>query len=285
MALSPGQKYAIINADDFGFSPLVSRGIIRAHCKGILTSTTLAANMPSAEASVEMLCDAPKLAVGVHLNCTQGPALSKMGQEMLATANGVMNYTAAGIIKACLCRPRLIDAIEAEFDAQIRWLLDHGIVPTHLDSHRHSHAFPPIFRRVLKLTRRYDIRFVRRCRENLPGGSWPASSAKQRRVRRVLNVMTGVDGLFGGRAAWATRGTWGIEHTGLVDADWLTRAARAIAPGVTEIMTHPGIDGDLGASMTRLRHSREQELAALCAPDVARAMQDHGITLVNYGQL
>jgi chitin disaccharide deacetylase len=168
MDLSPGQKYVIVNADDFGFSPLVSLGIIRAHKEGIVTSTTIAANMPAAGDAVGLLADLPALGMGVHLNCTQGPALSGLGRQMLAGDNGLMNFSAAGIIKACLLRPRLIGAIHAEFEAQIQWALDNGIKPTHLDSHRHSHVFLPLFRRVVSLARRYHIRFIRRCRENLP---------------------------------------------------------------------------------------------------------------------
>ena len=39
-------KSVIINADDFGYSPAVNAGIIKAYEDGILTSTTLMANMP-----------------------------------------------------------------------------------------------------------------------------------------------------------------------------------------------------------------------------------------------
>jgi predicted glycoside hydrolase/deacetylase ChbG (UPF0249 family) len=284
MDLSPGQKYVIVNADDFGFSPLVSQGIIRAHREGIVTSTTIAANMPSAGDAVGLLANLPALGVGVHLNCTQGPALSKIGLQMLAGDDGVMNFSAAGIIKACLLKPRLIGAIEAEFDAQIQWALAHGIRPTHLDSHRHSHAFLPLFRRVVGLARRYHIRFIRRCREALPGAGWPASSAKQRRIRHMLNCMSALDSLFAGTHC-PSAGLWGIEHTGQIDSAWLTKVARSARAGLTEIMTHPGIDGDLAASMTRLRSSREMELAALCDGQVRREFDEQRIALVNYGQL
>ena len=40
-------KRLIINADDFGLSPGVNRGIVEAFREGILTSTTMLVNMPS----------------------------------------------------------------------------------------------------------------------------------------------------------------------------------------------------------------------------------------------
>ena len=42
-------KYLIVNADDFGASPGITRGILEAHADGILTSTSMmvvASEMP-----------------------------------------------------------------------------------------------------------------------------------------------------------------------------------------------------------------------------------------------
>jgi predicted glycoside hydrolase/deacetylase ChbG (UPF0249 family) len=283
MGHSSGTRRVIINADDFGFSCGITEGILRAHRDGVVTSTTIAANMPAAEEAVRRLAAAPNLGVGVHLNVSQGPPLSQEARA-LADADGVMRLTAAGVVLLCVRKPRMLRAIEAEYDAQIRWVLDHGITPTHLDSHRHTHGFPPVFARVARLARRYNIRFIRRHRERLPGPGWPASDAKQRRVRRLLSS-------FGWINAWiapdlvATNGTWGIEHTGCIDTAWLVRAAGTVQPGTTEIMTHPGLADDLDETASRLGASRQMELAALCDPAVAKAFRQQGIERVHYGQL
>jgi predicted glycoside hydrolase/deacetylase ChbG (UPF0249 family) len=76
-----------------------------------------------------------------------------------------------------------------------------------------------------------------------------------------------------------------VAHTGRISAEWLIRAAAAVRPGATEIMTHPGLAGDLDASATRLRESRRAELEALCDQTVRRAFDEHGVELIHYGQL
>jgi len=280
---TPKLRRAIINADDLGFSAAVTEGILRAHREGIVTSTTIAANMPAAADAVRHLAALPGLGVGVHLNVSQGPLLSRQA-EALAGSDGVMRRSGAGVILACACRPWLLAAVEAEYDAQIRWVLDHGIRPTHLDSHRHAHAFPPIFARVARLARRYHIRFVRRHRESLPGRGWPAAPGKQRRLSRLLNVL----GAACNRAApdlLATGGTWGVAHTGGISEDWLLRAAQLLPAGTTEIMTHPGLADGLDAASTRLLESRRAELAALCSPAVREAFENSEIELTHYGRL
>ncbi|MBL7133417.1 MAG: ChbG/HpnK family deacetylase [Phycisphaerae bacterium] len=272
-----------MNADDFGFSAGISAGIIRAHKEGIVTSTTVAANMPAAEQAIALLADTPALGVGVHLNACQGPPLSREGSA-LAGDDGQMRRRGFQLVLACIRRPRLLDVVAAEFEAQIRWLIDRGIRVTHLDSHRHVHAWPPVFRRVARLASRYDIGFVRRLVEKLPRGPWPPSPAKQRRTRWVLNRLALAAPAASRRLA-ATLGTWGIAHTGLITAAYLACVARAAEPGVTEIMTHPGQGDDVAEGVTRLIEARRAELAALCDPSVRQAFEDSGIELTHYGRL
>lgn len=283
MTESSSPKRVIVNADDFGFSAGITAGILRAHREGLVTSTTVAANMPGASDAVALLPEVPELGVGVHLNLSQGPALSEAGRAALGGEDGVMRMTGGSLIRRCLCR-RVLGAVEAECEAQIRWVLDHGIRPTHLDSHRHAHAFPPIFRRVARLARRYDIPFVRWHGEKLPGVGWPTAPAAQRRISRALNLLAALNARAG-RDLRATAGTWGVAHTGRIDADWLTLAAGAVAPGTTEIMTHPGLGDDVDPGQTRLLACRKLELDALCDPAVAEAFKQHNVELIHYGHL
>jgi chitin disaccharide deacetylase len=282
MSDSP-KRQLIVNADDFGFSLGISEGIVHAHREGIVTSTTIAANMPDAEASLAMLADVPTLGVGVHLNASQGPVLSQ-GASRLVDVAGEMNYSANGLILACAKHPSLLDAVQAEYEAQIQWCFDHGITPTHLDSHRHAHGYWPIFRRVVKLARRYNVRFIRRHRERLPGSDWPEADKKQRRTATILNLLGTLQPMLGGDRI-VTTGTWGVAQTGNYDAAWLEKVIRRVPTGVTELMTHPGKACDVSNEASRLRESRIAELQALCDPCVRAAADEEGIELIHYGTL
>jgi len=165
----------------------------------------------------------PLLGVGVHLNVSQGPPLSQAGRE-LAAPGEVLNFTAARVIMTAALRPWMISRMMREFAAQIEWALDHGLRPTHLDSHRHAHAFPPIFEGVQKLAKHYNVPFVRWHREVLPGSDWPPTSKKQRRISRILNLFGRLNGL-GRCEVRGTRGTWGVRHTGLVSREFLIKVA------------------------------------------------------------
>ena len=281
---SPKTRYLIVNADDFAFSKSISEGILEAHHQGIVTSTTLLANMPAATSSIAGLRSSPELGVGIHLNACQGPPLSQAGKRHLATKEGIMNLSAPKAIWASLLNKKTRDAISAEFEAQIQWTLDHGIVPTHLDSHRHLHAWPAISRRVIALAEKYRIPALRRVCEHWPQGNRPSAPGSNRHIRIMLNLLDAMANTRF-RSATATTGTWGIEHTGTIDADWLLEAIRLLPMGLTEIMVHPGNVDGTPPTQTRLWQSRVVEKEALCDPRVRQALSENRIELKNYGRL
>jgi predicted glycoside hydrolase/deacetylase ChbG (UPF0249 family) len=56
----------IVNADDFGLSPGVTEGIVEAHTRGVVTSTSLMVCAPAAERAAEAAREHPSLSVGLH---------------------------------------------------------------------------------------------------------------------------------------------------------------------------------------------------------------------------
>ena len=82
-------KQLILNADDFGLTPGVNRGIIRAHQEGILTSTTLMATAPAFEDAVALARANPQLGVGCHLVLVGGQAVTPYAEiPSLAAPDG-----------------------------------------------------------------------------------------------------------------------------------------------------------------------------------------------------
>ncbi len=152
----------IINADDYGLTPGVSRGIREAHTLGIVTSTTAMMNFPHAARALQnALEETPRLGLGVHLVLTAGhPCLAPKRVPSLVDETGKFRRLAAQTKHLSALNP---DEIRAEWRAQIEAF--RAVVhrpPDHLDAHHHIAYFTPaLFRIFLEFAREYDcaIRF------------------------------------------------------------------------------------------------------------------------------
>ncbi|NTW11945.1 MAG: ChbG/HpnK family deacetylase, partial [Anaerolineales bacterium] len=136
-------KRLIINSDDYGRTPEISRGIREAHLQGVVTSTTCMMNIPTTADDVAIaLKETPMLGMGVHLVLTMGRPLSAHEAVLsVVDANGnFFKYTP--FIENL---PNLkLDEVKAEWRLQIeRFIKAAGRKPTHLDSHHHSSYFSP----------------------------------------------------------------------------------------------------------------------------------------------
>ncbi len=105
----------IFNADDFGASTGVNRGIVDCHRDGVLTSTSMMVTGAAVDGAVALSRDNPELAIGLHWDV--------IGED-----------------------EREFDlrderAVREEFALQLdRFVSLMGRTPTHVDSHRHLHS-------------------------------------------------------------------------------------------------------------------------------------------------
>jgi len=257
----------VVNADDFGYTRDVNQGIVEAHQRGILTATTLMAGAPAFDDAVRLAKENPSLDIGVHLVLVGEPPFPP-------TIPSLMRAVALG-------RIRVFD----ELVKQVRLVLDAGLQPTHLDTHKHTHLLPPVLDAVARISQEFAIPWVRRPFD------FPITPNSAGLVRRATSAAFGV---VRGRFArvLAARGCKSTDHfagfqlTGNYDAQSLARLIRALPEGSTEFMCHPGICGDeLRAAQTRLKESREQELHALTSPEVRKELAASQVELVSYRDL
>ena len=121
-------RYLIVNADDFGASEGVNRGIIECHTRGIVTSTSLMVTGRAVDEAVDLSRAHPELAIGLHWD-VWGEDEREFDTEDL-------------------------DAVRAEFARQLEAFHDlMGRGPTHVDSHRHAHRedhVMPVFRELVE---------------------------------------------------------------------------------------------------------------------------------------
>ncbi len=269
-------RYLIINADDFGLSEAVSRGIIRAHREGILTSTTFMVNFPWAHEMAAMLREAPDLGVGIHLNLTTGtPVLPPSAIPTVVNREGRFS-------KALLHLRFRVNLEEArrEWSAQVEKGIELlGRLPTHLDTHRYLQGYPGFAAVLVEVARKYRIPAVRCLYPDMtPVGAlrrWsPTGLVMDRYLRRSAAVM-------------ATAGVRCPDASIAGDFDLpllLDRLAK-VGEGVTEFVTHPGEVDDRLRSLSSLVEQRQVELAALTAPEARRRVEELGIRLVSFAHL
>ena len=284
----------IVNADDFGFTSGVNRGIVEAHAHGVVTSTTLMAN-GRAFAEAEQLAKAnPGLSVGCHVVLIDGqPILSSKQLPSLTRSpaphfrDGLKTFAARAVAGRMN-----EEEIVAEATAQIRKIQSAEIDVTHFDTHKHTHLYPRILRPLLEAASACGVRAVR----NPFGPRLPLCSSQLLRRPglwtrylqvRILNQFAGRFRDAVRREGFATPdGTLGIEVTGTLDDTLFRAIAQSIPEGTWEFVCHPGYnDQDLRAANTRLRDSREIELRALTLPSARKVLLQEGIQLISYRDL
>lgn len=283
----------IVNADDFGWSEAVNRGIVECHRRGIVTSASLMANGVAFDHAVAAARDNPTLGVGVHLNLLRGRALSKVSRvPALTDAAGRFVRGPTRLVLAILTRRVPAVEVEREWSAQIERVLGAGIVPTHLDSEKNLHGLPILASIVVKLAQRYDIRAVRRVTFEAPltGATRQAGFYRMAALAAATGLGLGWPRAGGDRLL--ARHTVGMSLAGHLNAEVLCSLIRRLPPGPCELMVHPGYvddstrraSADYGGHVYIDAH-REQELAALTDARVLETCRDSGWALVTFGGL
>lgn len=279
----------IINADDLGLTTGVNAGIFDAHGHGVLTSASLFANAPATADAVFRARLRPSLGVGCHLTLVDGqPTLSPRHVPTLIADDGRFRESWKPFIVACLTGRVSLDEVERELTAQIDRLRSEGIQLTHLDAHKHTHAFPPIFAIVARLADRFRIPSVR-----VPFERWapPIAGERDRRwaARRqalenaALWYWARRDARIAAQHGLRLANFTGRVHTGLLSASTIESILRGLPAGLTELMVHPGyVDSGLAAVKTRLRESRAVEVELLCDPSVRNLLARERIDLVRH---
>lgn len=215
----------LFNADDFGLTKGITDGIIEAHTKGVVNSTTLMMNGNAVQYAVKQAKQQPTLKIGIHLVLTWGkpilqdvPALIDNNGHFLFTS--IMNET-----------PN-IEAVKREWTAQIEAFLQTGLQLSHIDSHHHVHGWKPLKDVVSQLAKQY----------NVPVRYMPSLSQSP----EILLTETLWDGFYSD----------GVSANIFDELSHLSVSS-------VEVMTHPAYIDDEIRSISSYVEKREEELKIL----------------------
>lgn len=237
-------RLLIINADDLGYDPEVTRGILKAMRFGVVTSATLMVNTPFSE---EAAAQAKGLSLGLHLNLARHPPVWSAFPNSLLTG-GAFDETRAGTLPA--------EAAEHEALAQLdRLEALVGRPATHVDVHKHLHQQAGIFEGLCAAARA----------RGLPVRS---ITPQMRNALRDRGVKTN-DHFIGDAGTGAY---WTLERL----ADHLVH----LPHGVTELMCHPGY----APSKVKSGYSaqREVELATFTSSRASELLENANVQLVDF---
>lgn len=280
MTHDPHRAYLIVNADDYGYFRCVSRGILEAASRGVVTATGVIANREGLQEQAEWLkaCDA--LDTGIHLNLTTGVPISAALRQKCARWSGAFPGKYA-MVTAVLSGAIPSHLIADEWRSQIERCLAAGLRPVFLNSHEHIHMLPPLFSVATVLAGQYGIDHVR------------VTTAERARtlsagalVRNTL--MRGMQLLSAHKAARATARFLGLDPSGKLGLDYFRRTLPSLQPGaVYELMCHPGRLDRAEVQDPRLLayHDWEGELATLTSPELAELLDRHHVSVIGYRDL
>ena len=270
----------IVNADDYGLTPGVSRAILDAHRDGIVTSTSVLALAPGFEPTVGWLADAPGLGTGAHLAVVgeDPPLLSAREVPSLVDSRGRLNLSWRQFLPRAAAGRIDADDLRRELGAQIERIRGAGVTIDHLDTHQNLHLWPSVRQVVMDLGEQHDIRVVRVTRSTARSPVGVVVSRLARDLERRCD-----------RSGW----TYAAASTGLDEAGNLHQRAMIDAlrrlyvtgAGSAELATHPGEADDPALVRYEWDYQWGDELAALRSPEVRAEVEALGFRLGTFGDL
>ena len=237
----------IVNADDFGYCEAVNYGIISAHRNGIVTSTTIMANMPGFDHAVNLLKENKNLGCGVHMTLSCNKPLNDKFKS-LVDENG-MFYR---ILNEEIMSKIDLDEVYYELCSQIDKVKNSGIEITHLDSHHHIHTISYIKDIIKSIMDKYNLK--------IRGGF-------EYEFCRKENVIPCISSFYDKK----------------VDIDFFNKNIEKIKKyDVCDLMSHPAFIDSYLLNSTSYSLNRVKEHEILTNKKVKELLNENGIILTNY---
>ncbi|MFM7069465.1 MAG: ChbG/HpnK family deacetylase [Actinomycetes bacterium] len=274
-----GERLLIVNADDFGLTDGVCLGILVAHDRGLVRSTSALAVAPSFALHAAAL-GASGLAVGAHLAAVgeDRPVLSKREIPTLVDEQGCFPLTWRQFVRRAASGAVDTDDLRREFAAQLEVLQQHGLELSHIDSHQNLHLWPQVATVVVELAERHRIGAVRVPRTQ----RWTPTSIGVRSLSVALRRR-----LTGAQIAFPAASVGLDEAGGMNEAELaraVTRFARSTAASL-EAVVHLARDPDPQRSRYRTNYEWADELEAVCSDRIRSIVERNGLRLGSFVDL
>ena len=281
-------KNLIVNADDFGLHEEINKGIIKGYQEGFITSTSLMCSAPAFEHAVALAKENLGLGIGIHLTLV-GSVPSVLPKEKISSLvddKGLFPENYVAFAKMFYTGQVKMVQLELELRAQIEKALATGLNITHVDSHQHTHVLPGMTGLVVKLCNEYKIKNIRIPQEGYFFSGGFAGGLGRKIGRAGLSFCAFLASMQAKSAGLAyPENFFGMLAGGNLNETLVGNIITALPDGVSEIMTHPGLNKqELDKHFTWDYHW-EDELNALLSAKNKTLLKQHDVALMNFGGL
>ena len=262
----------IIHADDFGESEQITLGICAGIEAGVITSTSIMANMPATDFALDRARSlGERVSFGVHLNLCEGRPLTRA--RTLVDSDGNFCSKRRLFLRSISGQLQQAD-VETEVGAQLERITSGGVRVSHLDGHKHLHQLPVVCAAVAAVARRHGVERVRlAAMHGLAGYSSPSSS-----VRELLAIHAGR--VFRRAKLRFPRRLIDIRVC-IALANQPRKWLRLVRDrGIVEVFCHPGTE--LADREKPGSCDRSDELKFLLSTQMRQLIAAGGSSLVNY---
>jgi predicted glycoside hydrolase/deacetylase ChbG (UPF0249 family) len=284
-------KNLIVNADGFGFTTGINRGIEQAVERGIVTSISVNSNFDACEELPAFVARFPQISVGVHVNPAVGRPVAA-AKDIPTLVNERGEFHGNGFTRRLLTRKIDTGELEHELSLQVVRIQDMGVVVSHLDSHQNRHLYPPFFFVFLDLLGKHGVPCMRTHahfalaedgdrRRHLAGYfarhpsrtlTHVAASAEMRYARR--------------RGALMADRLMSTSHTGdKADQEKWAQLIRNVPDGWSEVYCHPAEPDDELAKWATYVEPRRREIEVLTSERTRLEVERSGVALRSFHDL
>jgi len=281
----------IINADGYGFTRGINRGIEEAVEGGVITSISVNANFDAIEDLPRFVKRFPQISVGVHVNPVVGrPLANPTDIASLVTPEGDFLYKE--FARRLMRKEIDLDEMAHELSLQIQRVREMGVNISHLDSHQNQHLYPPYFKVFLKLLHQHQILRMRtHAHFVLAESPRPRRDALYFYAKNPYRIFTHslarYEMLVARRQGikMADR-LMSTTHTGdkAVLPRWL-QLLRNVPEGWSEVFCHPAYPDDELRRWATYVDQRRTEIDVMTSKETKEEIKRHGIELKSFHDL
>lgn len=242
--------FVIFNADDFGLTSGVNRGIIDSCVHGVVKSSTLMVDMGAQNDALKQHKEVPELKLGLHVRLTAGVPVTRA--DSLSTSSGEFLRQTDFWQKQDFIEQELFD----EISGQVQLFQSTGLALSHIDSHHHAHTHPSVLPVISEIAHSLNV--------PLRGGSVLGNNSRELSYQFC-------DAFY-------------ANHIGVDDIMAMISRYKH-KTDVLEIMCHPAYADPALIEMSSYAFERETELTTLTSNVLQDKLDAAGVIVTDYSIL